>query len=304
MAINATPTRGAATFDDVADTNDVYGLIEKVGKQTFGEAKTSNRLARFDKGFLEYGTTIEDSLVLAAESRAYNPNASSATTPVMPKLVTRYLNDWVERDYPVSIKDEQVRAVLTGAMTVGDLASASLASLDAGERRDDYADMKAVFAKFATEWARDTQRVPLAEGATLTDLLERIRYVASDMSFDNALYTGIDPEEAVVQTETPTSKLVIVMPHALVNKLDVRVFAAMFNLEKGNIVPEIVPIDTDDGLVYITDEDAFGAITKFRDFGMVQNRNARSRDYLLSVTKMFYYNPIYKTAVIDASALD
>ena len=300
----ATPTNGAATFDDVTTANDVYNLIEKIGKQTFGEAKTSNRLARFDKGFLQYGTTLEDTLVLAAESRAYDPNASSATVPVMPKLVTRYLNEWVERDYPVSIKDEQIRAVLTGGMTVGDLASASLASLDAGERREDYTSMKAVFKKFADDWARDSQRVPLPEGADLTTLLERIRFVAADMSFDNAEYTGIDPAEAVVQTETPTNKLVIVMPHSLVNKLDVRVFAAMFNLEKGDIVPEIIPVDTDDGLVYITDEDAFGSITKFRDFGMTPNRNARSRDYLLSVTKMFYYNPIYKTAVIDASALD
>ena len=304
MAINATTTRGSATFDDVATTNDVYGLIETIGKQTFGEAKVTNRLGRFDKGYLEFGTTIEDTLVLAAESRAYNPNASSATTPVLPKLVTRYLNEWVERDYPVSVKDEDVRAVLAGTRTIGDLAAASLASLDAGERRDDYADMKAVFAKFASDWARDSQKVSLGDGATLETLLERIRYVASDMSFDNADYTGIDPAEAVVQTETPTEKLVIVMPHALLNKLDVRVFASLFNLEKADITPEIVPIDTDDGLVYITDEDAFGSVTKFRDFGMVQNRNARSRDYLLSVTKMFYYNPIYKTAVIDASALD
>lgn len=302
MAVNATPTIGSAVFEDVTTANDVYGLIEKVGKQTFGEAKASNKLGRFDKGYLEYGTTIEDTLVLAAESRAYNPNASSATTPVMPKLVTRYLNEWVERDYPVSIKDEQVRAVLTGGMTIGDLAAASLASLDNGERRDDYRDMKAVLKKFATDWARDTQKIPA--GADLTALLEQIRYVAADMAFDNATYTGVDPAEAVVQTETPTEKLVIVMPHALLNKIDVRVFASMFNLEKANIVPEIVPIDTDDGLIYITDEDAFGSITKFRDFGMTLNRNARSRDYILSVTKMFYYNPIYKTAVIDASALD
>lgn len=304
MAINATPTRGSATFDDVATTNDVYGLIETIGKQTFGEAKVTNRLGRFDKGYLEFGTTIEDTLVLAAESRAYNPNASSATTPVLPKLVTRYLNEWVERDYVVSIKDEDVRAVLAGTRTIGDLAAASLASLDAGERRDDYADMKTLFMTFERDWAVNEQRDTLVEGDTLETLLEHIRYIAADMAFDNAKYSGITDDEAVVQTETPASKLVIVMPHALLNKLDVRVFASLFNLEKANIVPEIIPIDTDDGLIYITDEDAFGCVTKFRDFGMVQNRNARSKDYILSVTKMFYYNPIYKTAVIDASILD
>ena len=300
MAINATPTNGSAQFADVSTVNDVYGIIEKVGKQTFGEMRASNRLGRFDKGFLEYGTTIEETLVAAAESRAYVPDASSATTPVNPTTVTRYFNEWVDRDYKVSVKNRDVRAVLNGGRTVGDLAAATLASLDNGERRDDYRDMLAVMKQFATTYARESQKIDASDVPDLTALLERIRFIASDMSFDNDTYAGVEG----VQTETDTARLVIVMPHGLVNKLDVRVFASLFNLEKADIVPEIIEVDTTDGLVYICDEDAFGTYTRDREFTMVNNGNARSRDYTLGVSKMFYYNPLYKAAVIDASALD
>lgn len=305
MPINATPTNGSATFDTVANVNDVYGIIEKVGKQTFGEMRASNRLGRFDKGFLEYGTTVEETLVAAAESRAYVPNASSATTPINPTTVTRYFNDWVDRDYKVSVKNRDVRAVLNGGMTVGDLVAATLASIDNGERRDDYNDMLAVIKKFGDSiedggYARESQRIPAEDVTDPTALLERIRFIASDMSFDNDIYAGVDG----VQTETDTAKLVILMPHGLLNKLDVRVFAQMFNLAKADIVPEIVPINTTDGRVIVCDEDAFGSFTRDREFTMVQNGNARSRDYTLGVSKMFYYNPLYKAAVIDASAID
>lgn len=300
MPINATPTNGSAQFADVSTVNDVYGIIEKVGKQTFGEMRASNRLGRFDKGYLEFGTTIEETLVAAAESRAYVPDASSATTPVNPTTVSRYFNDWVDRDYKVSVKNRDVRAVLNGGRTVGDLAAATLASIDNGERRDDYRDMLAVFKQFATAYARESQKIDASDVPDLTALLERIRFIASDMSFDNDTYAGVEG----VQTETDMSRLVIVMPHGLVNKLDVRVFASLFNLEKANIAPEIIEVDTTDGLVYICDEDAFGTYTRDREFTMVNNGNARSRDYTLGVSKMFYYNPLYKAAVIDASALD
>ena len=317
MSVQATPTAGGATFDDVATVNDMYGLIEKIGKQIFSEAKTSNRLGIFDKGFLEYGTTVEESIVQAAESRVYDPTASSATVCIPPELVTRYFNEWVDRDYKVSVRAKDVRAVLNGGRTVGDLAAASLASIDAGERRDDYNDMKALLAKFALAeasggYAKDGQRITLAEGATLTDLLETVRFVSDDMSFDNAKYSGVvkntgteaDPVwTPYLQTETPIDKLVVIMPHNLLNSIDVRVFASMYNLGKADIVPTIIPIDTDDGLVYVTDVDAFGILTRDREFGEVENRNARSRDYVLGVSKMFYYNPLYKTAVIDASVL-
>lgn len=304
-SVLATPTAGAASFDDVATVNDMYGIIEKIGRQYFSEAKTSNRLGIFDKGFLEYGTTVEESIVLAAESRVYDPDASSATVCIPPDLITRYFNTWVDRDYCVSVRAKDVRAVLNGAMTVGDLAAASLASIDAGERREDYNDMKAVFAKFSAAaadggYAREGQRVTLEEGATLTDLLETIRYISDDMSFDNDKYAGVEG----LQSETSMENLVIVMPHKLLNKLDVRVFAAMFNLGKAEIVPQIIPVDTTDGLVYVCDRDAFGILTRDREFGMVENRNARSQDYILGVSKMFYYNPLYKAAVIDASVLD
>lgn len=300
MPINATPTSGSAQFSDVSTVNGVYDIIEKVGKQTFGEMRASNRLGRFDKGFLEYGTTVEETLVAAAESRAYVPDASSATTPIAPATVTRYFNEWVDRDYKVSVKNRDVRAILNGGRTVGDLAAATLASLDNGERRDDYRDMLTVLKQFATKYARDSQKIPAEDVPDLTALLERIRFVASDMSFDNDTYAGVEG----VQTETDASRLVIIMPHGLHNKIDVRVLAAMFNLEKADITPEIIEIDTTDGLVYVCDEDAFGSYTRDREFTMVNNGNARSRDYTLGVSKMFYYNPLYKAAVIDASALD
>lgn len=303
MPVRATPTSGTNDFTNVSNANDVYGIIEKVGKQTFGEMRASNRLGRFDKGYLEYGTTVEETLVAAAESRAYVPTASSATTPINPTTVTRYFSEWVDRDYKVSVKNRDVRAVLNGGLTVGDLASATLASLDNGERRDDYNDMLAVIKKFGDSaesggYARESQRV--GEVGDLNELLETIRFVASDMSFDNDIYAGV----AGVQTETDTRKLVILMPHGLLNKLDVRVFAQMFNLAKADIEPEIIPINTTDGRVIVCDEDAFGTYTRDREFTMVVNGNARSRDYTLGVSKMFYYNPLYKAAVIDASNLD
>lgn len=143
-SVQATPTAGAATFADVETVNDMYALVEKIGRQIFREAKTSNRLGIFDKGFLEYGTTVEETVVLAAESRVFDPDATSCTSPVTPEMVVRYFNEWVERDYCASVRNKDVRAVLNGAMTVGDLAASVLASIDAGERRDDYNDMKAL----------------------------------------------------------------------------------------------------------------------------------------------------------------
>ena len=298
MSIRATPTSGAASFDDVATVNDIYGLIEKIGKQTFEVAAAKNPLSRFDKGFLERGAVLEDTLVMAAKSRAHVPNSNSYTTPVKPELFKRYFNNWTKRDYDVSIYREDINAVLAGAQTVGDLANASLASLDVGESVDDYTDLKAVFTQFASEFARDEQKIPAP--ADLTELVEKIREVAKAMTFHNDTYAGLEGCE----TTTPVEKLVVVIPFNLMNKIDVRVYAALKNLQKADIEPEIIEIDATDGKVYVLDEDAVQEWTKYREFYDNGNGNARTRDYKLAVTKMFTYNPLYKMAVIDASALD
>lgn len=298
MPVNATPTSGAPTFNEVMTANDVYGLIEKVGRQTFGAAAAKNPLSRFDKGFLANGAVLEETLVKAAASRAHVPNSNSYTTPVKPDTIKRYFNNWVKRDYDVSIYREDINAVLSGAMTIGDLASASLESLDVGESVDDYNDLKSTLKQFNDTFARESQKVPAP--ADLTELVETIRTIADDMSFYNDTYSGVEG----CATATPAEKLVVVMPVTIANKIDVRVFAQLFNLSKANIAPEIIKVDTTDGLVYVLDEDAIQEWTKYREFYDNGNGNARTRDYKLAVTKMFLYNPIYKAAVIDASALD
>ena len=300
MAILATPTAGAPTFADTENVNDVYGMIEKVGRQVISAAKARNPMDVFDKGFLEYGSTIEDVVIKAAVSRGYSKAASSAITPTAPNKVVRYFNDWTSRDYYTSVYDADVRAVIAGAQNIGDISAAQVASLTEGETGEDYDDYKALLAKLvATDngFLRESQIVDAPD--TIENALLVIRNIVSAMSFKNDTYSGIEG----LETRTSIDDLYILMPYELYNAIDIRVLANLFNMEKADLMARIVQIDTEDGYVFVTDRDSLGMVTRDRQFDSQRNIPARCQDYRLGVTKMWYYNPLHKLAAIPCGDL-
>lgn len=301
MSVNPTPTSGGDAT--VLDVNDIYDMIGKVGRQIIRGAYAGNPMSVFDKGYLATGDTVEDMVLKMAESRAYNKLAQSVITPSKPGKFVRYFREWTDKQFWAHVWDSDARAVIVagaGPDALAEIAQRTVSTMTEGETNENFKDYKALLAALVDEnngFLRDAQI--LSAPATIAALVEMIRDTVMAFTFTNDTFAGV----VGLETKAALEKLRILIPYQLLNKIDVQVMAHLFNLEKADLMASIVPIDTTDGYVFITDIDAIGKVVRTRTMHNAYNLPADCEDYVLHVTEMFYYNPLYKTAAIPAAGL-
>ena len=301
MSVTPTPTPGGDA--SVMDVNDIYGLIGKVGRQVIRGAYAGNPMSAFDKGYLPTGDTIEDFVIKLAESRAYDKLASNVITPSAPGSFVKYFREWTDKQFYAHVWDSDARAVALAGVTpeaVAEIAGRTVTSLTEGETAENFDDYKALLAAMVASqngYLRPAQYV--AAPTDVTDLVEKIRDTVMAFTFTNDTYAGVSG----LKTKAALDRLRIIIPYKLLNKIDVRVMASLFNMEKADLMASIIPVDTTDGYVFVTDIDAIGKVVRTRTMRNAPNLNADCEDYVLHVCEMFYYNPLYKTAAIPAAGL-
>ena len=155
-----------ATIDNIKDVgkavltapqtvqNEFYaGIVNLIGMQMIDVMAFTNPLTSLKKGTMEYGMTIEDIYVEMASAHEYNPGTRTGNTVPDPFQITKasvkaaFYHTQLERQYKVTIHQQDVRRAFMSADPGGTLTSALMQSLRSAEEYDDYRMTVALMAR-------------------------------------------------------------------------------------------------------------------------------------------------------------
>ena len=97
-------------------------MIGKVAKSIIRENTAVQHLSVFDKGIVDNGDTIEEAVVLLAQSQAYDKDgAHTLDRETSAKFAVKYFKNWTPKTYKKTIDFSELRKVLTKEKSAADV---------------------------------------------------------------------------------------------------------------------------------------------------------------------------------------
>lgn len=296
--INKTSNEGSDIFP--LETNAIYNMVEKIASQKIESAKNGNAL---ENAFYEYevdkGKVVEEAVIKMAEKQAYDKNASDRT-PLDPKILTKYFNNWESGQYQTTTRRDEIRAVCEAETSVDSVVAEIIGTLTSGDGADDFDEMRKLI-----------QNANLVDYSTILGGLPKsmkgVIYALRDM-FNHLKTNNSDCTTEVYKTYTPVDDIRIGIPDKVLNLLDVVELANIFNLTKEEIFGKIVSIPVDDQTddaqlytVYVYDRKALGRATRLYAYGQETVEKGRYENHYLTVERMYFHNGLFKGVKLNCA---
>ena len=283
-------------------------MIGKIAESVIRENSTVNHLAVFDKGLVDNGDTIEQAVVLLAESQAYDSTgAHTLDRETSAKFAVKYWNDWTAKAYKKSIDLPQLRKVLTKQVSASDVSSKVVSSLSEGDRQEQYEDIRNMMA-----WGRQSAdggtgamlvRAETVAYDTVNDTIDYKKVlVAMKDAISGMKFTNTSFNVGSVKRRTLPEDIFILMPYQLKNRIDVEELAGVFNLDKAEIKDRIIEIDTtnESGYYYIYIVDRWAVLDYTRLYEMLNQLNAEGHfwNYYLHTERLYGLSGLFDACYI------
>lgn len=310
------PTYGSGVAgDDYEPTTieELGNMIGKVAKSIIRENSTVNHLSVFDKGLVENGDTIEEAVVLLAESQAFDTTgAHTLDKETSAKFAVKYFKQWTEKTFKKSVSISELRKVLApgSTKTAADLSAMVVSSITEGDRQEQYEDIRNMLT-----WGRQT-----ADGGTGKCLVraDTVAYDTTNNSIDykallvamkNAVsgmkFVNNSFNTASVKRRTLPEDIYILMPYVLKNKIDVEELAGVFNLDKSEIKDRIIETDATNETgyyyIYIVDRNAILDFTRLYEMLNQLNAEGRFWNYYLQVDRLYAISELFDACYIKVA---
>lgn len=304
---------GGTDGDDFVPTSieELGDMIGKIAKSIIRENSTENHLAVFDKGFVENGDTIEEAVVLLAESQAYDADgAHTLDRETSTKFGVKYFKNWTPKVYKKTIDFSELRKVLTNEKSAADVSAMVISSTTEGDKQEQYEDIRNMLA-----WGRQS-----ADGGTGAVLVkaDTIAYdtvnstidykstlVAMKNAFSGMKFVNNSFNSASIKRRTKEEDIYVLMPYQLKNKLDVEELAGVFNLDKAELKKRI--IETDAGnesgyyYIYIVDRNAILDFTRLYEMLNQLNAEGRFWNYYLHTDRLYALSGLFDACYIKVA---
>ena len=119
--------------------NEFVGLLVRIGKTIISSQSFNNPLAKFKKGELKYGETIQDIWIEIAESQGiFDPTGSNPLTRTKDDVQALYSHINRKDYYEKSISRQQLLNAFTTPERIGDFITEQMNSLYSGSEYDEY----------------------------------------------------------------------------------------------------------------------------------------------------------------------
>lgn len=309
-------SRVSPTYDDgVGGTNytptsisELGGMIGKIAESVIRENSTVNHLAVFDKGLVENGDTIEQAVVLLAESQAYDSTgAHTLDRETSTKFAVKYWNEWTPKAFKKSIDLPLLRKVLTKQVSAADVSAKVVSSLSEGDRQEQYEDIRNMMA-----WGRQSAdggtgamlvRAETVAYDTVNDTIDYKKVlVAMKDAISGMKFTNTSYNVGSVKRRTLSEDIFILMPYQLKNRIDVEELAGVFNLDKAEIKDRIIEVDTanESGYYYIYIVDRWAVLDYTRLYEMLNQLNAEGHfwNYYLHTERLYGLSGLFDACYI------
>lgn len=300
-----TPVNGSVNFP--ATPNNFLAAVETIAQQNVRSVVSTNKI---EDAFYEYevkdGKVIEEAIIAMAQRQAFVPTAAGAQpdlSPLDPALYIRYFNNFVENQFKVTKRPDEIRAVIARGMSEEKLAAEILATLTAGEGDYDYSQMRAIIED-STNVGVDASAALFANKVpqNAKGIMYALRVMFNAVKGTNTigLATGISTKQGV-----PVEDIRIAVSENVLALIDMVELASLFNLSKEEIYGKIVMLPYDSNYtgnrVLVYDRKALGRATRTFEYGQDNMQLARYTNFGLTTSRAYFYNPLFKCLSLDIS---
>ena len=228
--------------------NEFVGLLVRIGKVIISSQAFTNPLAKFKKGELKYGETIQDIWVEIAESiGVFDPTGANPLTRSKDDVIALYSHINRKDEYKKSISRQQLLNAFTSPERIGDFITEQMNSLYAGSEYDEYLCVLELLGAYKPFY--EVYQVPALmdddnnSGVTitssnLTQFVKTLRKGYKDLQFMSREHNAM----GVMRKSNPTDISVFIRKD-IASEIDVEVLANAFNLNKTDLVGKIIEVE-------------------------------------------------------------
>lgn len=214
----------------------VTALLNRIAQVRVKSAVFNNAWAKFKKGLLEFGETVEEVFVQITKARAFRADkaASREFKRSIPDVKTAFHIMNYRVQYPATIQNEDLRRAFTSFDALDDFIARVISNLTTAAEYDEYLLFKYLVIRGVNEGAIKVQTVTGNNQAMAT----AFRAASNKLPFLSDKYN-----EAGVITNTPKEDQYILMDAAYNAEFDVDVLSAAFNMDKAEYIGKLELID-------------------------------------------------------------
>lgn len=231
-------------------------LINRIAAVRVKSATFNDKYAKFKKGYLEFGETVEEVFVNIAKAREFSVEKAEAREfkRTLPDVRSAFhVMNW-NVQYPVTIQDMDLRTAFTSLSGVQDLIARIVDAVYTANEYDEFLLFKYLMIKAITKG--QMYPVSIGDGTDLHQAAVQYRGISNQLEFINTKFNA-----SGVHTSTPKSDQFIFMDAQYNAQYDVNVLASAFNMDKAEFSGSLTLMD--DWTTF--DNDRFKEITDSTD---------------------------------------
>ena len=216
-------------------------LINRIGRVLISTRLYENPWARFKKGMLDYGETVEEIFTNIAKPYQFEGSHTSPTTQFQkhkPDVRAAFHVMNYQKYYPVTIEEQKLRQAFLSADGVSNLIGDIVNSIYTAANYDEFLTMKYVLARTILNGRMYPIEVSEATAANAKDIVTEVKANSNILEFPSTLYNP-----AHVFQHTPKNEQMIFINANFDAVVDVNVLASAFNMDKAQFMGQRILID-------------------------------------------------------------
>lgn len=214
----------------------ITALVNRIAFVKIRSAIFNNAYAKWKKGYLEYGETVEEAFVQVAKARAFRVDKAEQREfkRTIPDVKSAFhIMNW-RVQYPITIQNDDLRRAFTSLGSMEDFIARVIGTLTTAAEYDEYLLFKYLIIKGVNEGAIKVQTITGDDKA----MAVAFRGMSNKLPF-----LSTDYNESGVLTNTPKSDQYIIMDAMYNAQFDVNVLASAFNMDKAEFIGKLELID-------------------------------------------------------------
>lgn len=215
----------------------IASLMNRIALVRVRSATFNNKFAKFKKGYLEFGETVEEIFVELAKVQRFDPSKAAAREfkRTIPDVRTAFhMMNW-RVQYPITISNQELRTAFTSEAGVRNLVEKVISTVYTAAEYDEWLLTKYLLIKAVAHG----KMYPVSIGdGDMTEAAIVYRAMSNKMEFMRT-----DLNAAGVHTVTPKSRQHIIMDAEYNARYDVSVLASAFNMDKADFMGKLTLVD-------------------------------------------------------------
>lgn len=216
-------------------------LVNRIGRVIITSKLYTNPWARFKKGMLELGETVEEIFVNIATPYEYNPEQAEQQVfrRVKPDVRAAFHTLNFTKFYKQTINRAQLRQAFVTWDGVTDLISKITQSMTTGANYDELLTMKYLIAQGLLTGKFYPVNVPTATAVNSDSIVTLFKGISNDMEFMSTTYNY-----SGVETFSEKSRQYLIVNAKFDAVMDVETLATAFNMDKAEFMGHKIMVDS------------------------------------------------------------